>query len=213
MTWPIYEHFQHETKPTPDNALIVFYPFTGGSYLATVLSCSEAFYGKSFIQNVIDNYNQSLENVSHPEGPWKATEFKNHPYFFKLNARHWFFDQYLEHKKPIILIDYTLKNEETAFILKRKEASEKYAKNTLTDAQMADLQYRYQVELFKFLNYNNKPYHRIPFSSFLNAKKFAAEIHKLCNFLEIPLIDENDIIKIHNNYMRSVLRFCKNSLS
>jgi hypothetical protein len=216
MQWPYLTQEQILTDvsiPTDDNILVLFYPLTGGSFLPTVLSCHPSYYGKQFLEEMIEKYNTLwVLDEDHRNQWYKKLEFLNHPLFQKTHARFFNFDFYLNHKNKMIYIDYNFSKKEENFVKFRLAAHHETTSLAKVEGAYADLQMKYEKELIKYLDSKNKNYHKIPFVSFLNAKEFALEINKILDYLELSHMDVDDIERLQKAWFDCVIKYGKQKL-
>ena len=216
MPWPFLtpeQIFADVPIPTDENVLILFYPLTGGSFLPTVISCHESYYGKQYLEEMIAKYDTEWVLDDDDKDQWyKKLEFKNHPHFQKIHPRFYRFDDVLNFPNKMIYIDYGFSQEEENFVQMRIKGHYDVTMLRLDDGFYADIQMKYEKELISYLDRNNKVYHKISFASFLTTQNFVSEVYKVFDYLGLSYLEENDIARLHKSWLRSVIKYCQQKI-
>jgi hypothetical protein len=189
--WPFVPLENQHNKVLDSNpAIILYYPLTGGEFLAKILSCSRSLYG--------DEYIEYLKSYYVPKGSdWLDTyEDGHHPKLFPSHARYFTFNEWLQFDK-IVYINYELTERETKWLLYRKN----FIVNSVSNDLLADLQIKYEKELISFLD-NKKTYYNFRLTAFLNQQDFVTNINNCLQFLEYETINKNDIAALYKTYMQ-----------
>jgi len=173
---------------------IIFYPLTGGVFLARILSCSKSLYGQTFIEKLKKDYN--INNII------KQDSNRYHEIFYPLHPRLLNFSEFEKFKK-IIVINYTSSKIEKEIIEFRK----KFIKSSLNlSDEYSDLQLKYQQELINYFHEKNINICNIEFSSFMKSNYFSLEIDKICDFLNFEKIPKQELLECHNYWWKINLK-------
>ena len=193
-----YNKLYPQIPPTPDQICVIFYPASGGHLIGMLLSCDKQFYGKEHAQRIIEKFDESYDPKTSKTG-WMSHHNLVHPSIFIGHPRWFPFDFYLSLNK-IVRVQYSAQNDEETKFLKYRLT---FLRNSsVLNLPMAETQYFYEHELFKFLDSNNKKYHNIPFGSFLNKTDFVEKINNLFHYFNLELLDTEILKKIHSSWMK-----------
>lgn len=190
--WPFFPHELQHHKTIEENPItILYYPLTGGEFLANVLSCCNEFNGESYF-DVLENY-----YTFKPERWVYTYENNHHPKIFPAHSRYYTFNEWLQVDK-LIYINYSLSKQETNWLLFRKN----FIVNTVWDDKFADLQIKYEKELINFLNLNNKPYFDFPLVSFFKEKTFVEKVNECVIYFNLSRLDQIKLAKLYKTYKK-----------
>jgi hypothetical protein len=190
--WPYFPHELQHHKILAENAItILYYPLTGGEFLANVLSCCNEFNGERFFDVLEDYY-------TFKPGRWVYTyENNHHPKIFPAHARYYTFSEWLQVDK-LIHINYNLSKQETDYLLFRKS----FIKNTTCDYKFSDLQIKYELELINFLKLNNKQYFDFPLVSFFKEKTFIEKVNECVIYFNFSALDQIKLARLYQTYKK-----------
>lgn len=197
---PLEDHYNGSISY--DDIIILYYPLTGGRFLANSLSCSDSFIGQenySILEDLYDN-KETFDKTTE----WYDVYDKNlhHNKFILSFARYFLFEEWIKFKN-IIYIDFTFSKKELDFLNFRKDF---IISSVTNNYAMADLQMKYQLELISFFKKNNKKYFSFGFDNFLNRKNFSIKINECLTWLNCKTVDSNRIEKIWNLWWKSNLK-------
>jgi hypothetical protein len=200
-TWPFILHNAiHKKTITKKPLVILYFPLTGGEFLAKILSCCDEFYGSDYF-DFLEKYYKSSDD------DWLATyENGHHDSIFPAHARYHTFDEWFGFEN-IIYIDYSLSEIETDWLKLRKS----FIKNSVSNDLFADLQIRYEKELISYFKNNNKKYFNFPLSSFLNGIDFANAVNECILGYGLTPLDTIKVKKIWKQWMNLNMKKAKNA--